>query len=212
MKNLFITDLDGTLTKKSLVLGHAGFLIEEGIMEDTGIYQAWKEDMKNEKLIVALAEEYRHQIKGKTVKELQVADFVADFLADDKNWYSTLEMLTTAKNFGDDVILITGSSDFIVCELAEQLGFDWYATKYHLDKTGKLNGEITGMFSETQKSEVIEKYIDLHLYNEVIGLGDTSSDYGIFKHCNFNYLVDPTQETLERLILKGCKIDKIIKK
>ena len=59
---------------------------------------------------------------------------------------------------------------------------------------------------------VIEKYIDLHLYNEVIGLGDTSSDYGIFKHCNFNYLVDPTQETLERLILKGCKIDKIIKK
>ena len=83
MKNLFITDLDGTLTKKSLVLGHAGFLIEEGIMTDTGIYQAWKEDLKNDKLIVALAEEYRHQIKGKTVKELQVADFVADFLADD---------------------------------------------------------------------------------------------------------------------------------
>lgn len=210
-KTLFLTDLDGTLTKKSLVLGHAGYLIENGIMTDTGIYKAWSDDMKNEKLIVALAEEYRHQITGKTIQELRVHEFVEEFLANDNNWYSTLEMLQVAKNFGDDVILITGSSDFLVRELAEQLDFDYFATKYHLDKTGKLNGEITGMFADFQKSEVIEKYIDLHLYDQVVGLGDTASDYGIFQHCEVNYLVEPTKETLEKLILKGCKIDKIIR-
>lgn len=211
MKNLFITDLDGTLTKKSLVLGHAGYLIENGIMRDTGIYKAWCDDMKNEKLIVALAEEYRHQITGKKVNDLLIHDFIEEFLSDENNWYSTLEMLETARNFGDDVILITGSSDFLVRELAEQLNFDYYATKYHINKDLTLNGEITGMFADFQKSEVIEKYIDLHLYNEVIGLGDTASDFGIFQHCNVNYLVDPTKETLEKLILKGCKIDRIIR-
>ena len=46
-RDLYLTDLDGTLTRKSLVLGHAGFLIKKGIIEDTGIYGAWSEDMNN---------------------------------------------------------------------------------------------------------------------------------------------------------------------
>ena len=210
MKNLYLTDLDGTLTRKSLVLGHAGFLIERGIIEDTGIYGAWCEDMKNEKLIVALAQDYQRQLNGKRIEDLMVHEFIEDFLGDENNWYNTLEMLVTARNFGDDVYLITGSGDFLVKELAEQLDFNWFATKYHTEN-GILTGEITGMFADFQKDEVIRNNFDLSEYSVVIGLGDTASDYGIFKHCDVNYLVDPTKETLEKLILKGCKIDKIIR-
>lgn len=211
MKSLYLTDLDGTLTRKSLVLGHAGFLIERGIIEDTGIYGAWCEDMKNEKLIVALAQDYQRQLKDKRIEDLMVHEFIEEFLGDEHNWYNTLEMLTTARNFGDDICLITGSSDFLVKELAEQLDFNWFATKYHTAENGTLTGEITGMFADFQKDEVIKNNFDLSEYSVVIGLGDTSSDYGIFKHCDVNYLVDPTKETLEKLILKGCKIDKIIR-
>ena len=210
MKNLYLTDLDGTLTRKSLVLGHAGFLIERGIIEDTGIYGAWCEDMKNEKLIVALAQDYQRQLNGKRVEDLMVHEFIEDFLGDENNWYNTLEMLVVARNFGDDVCLITGSGDFLVKELAEQLDFNWFATKYHTEN-GILTGEITGMFADFQKDEAIRNNFDLSEYSVVIGLGDTASDYGIFKHCDVNYLVDPTKETLEKLILKGCKIDKIIR-
>ena len=210
MKNLYLTDLDGTLTRKSLVLGHAGFLIERGIIEDTGIYGAWCEDMKNEKLIVALAQDYQRQLNGKRIEDLMVHEFIEDFLGDENNWYNTLEMLVTARNFGDDVCLITGSGDFLVKELAEQLDFNWFATKYHTEN-GILTGEITGMFADFQKDEAIRNNFDLSEYSVVIGLGDTASDYGIFKHCDVNYLVDPTKETLEKLILKGCKIDKIIR-
>ena len=210
MKNLYLTDLDGTLTRKSLVLGHAGFLIERGIIEDTGIYGAWCEDMKNEKLIVALAQDYQRQLNGKRIEDLMVHEFIEDFLGDENNWYNTLEMLVTARNFGDDVCLITGSGDFLVKELAEQLDFNWFATKYHTEN-GILTGEITGMFADFQKDEVIRNNFDLSEYSVVIGLGDTASDYGIFKHCDVNYLVDPNKETLEKLILKGCKIDKIIR-
>ena len=210
MKNLYLTDLDGTLTRKSLVLGHAGFLIERGIIEDTGIYGAWCEDMKNEKLIVALAQDYQRQLNGKRIEDLMVHEFIEDFLGDENNWYNTLEMLVVARNFGDDVCLITGSGDFLVKELAEQLDFNWFATKYHTEN-GILTGEITGMFADFQKDEVIRNNFNLSEYSVVIGLGDTASDYGIFKHCDVNYLVDPTKETLEKLILKGCKIDKIIR-
>ena len=210
MKSLYLTDLDGTLTRKSLVLGHAGFLIERGIIEDTGIYGAWCEDMKNEKLIVALAQDYQRQLNGKRIEDLMVHEFIEDFLGDENNWYNTLEMLVTARNFGDDVCLITGSGDFLVKELAEQLDFNWFATKYHTEN-GILTGEITGMFADFQKDEAIRNNFDLSEYSVVIGLGDTASDYGIFKHCDVNYLVDPNKETLEKLILKGCKIDKIIR-
>lgn len=210
MKSLYLTDLDGTLTRKSLVLGHAGFLIKKGIIEDTGIYGAWCEDMKNEKLIVALAQDYQRQLNGKRIEDLMVHEFIEDFLGDENNWYNTLEMLVTARNFGDDVCLITGSGDFLVKELAEQLDFNWFATKYHTENE-ILTGEITGMFADFQKDEAIRNNFDLSEYSVVIGLGDTASDYGIFKHCDVNYLVDPTKETLEKLILKGCKIDKIIR-
>lgn len=46
MKNLILTDVDGTLTRKSVVLSHAGFLIEKGIIKDDGSYKAWKKMLK----------------------------------------------------------------------------------------------------------------------------------------------------------------------
>ncbi len=45
---LILTDVDGTLTKKSVVLSHAGFLIKKGVIKDDGSYKAWSQDMKNE--------------------------------------------------------------------------------------------------------------------------------------------------------------------
>ena len=139
-----------------------------------------------------------------------VKKFIEEFLGNGNNWYNTLEMLIAARNFGDDVCLITGSSDFLVKELAERLNFKWFATKYHTEN-GILTGEITGMFADFQKDEVIRNNFDLSEYSTVIGFGDTASDYGIFKHCDISYLVDPTKETLEKLIVKGCKIDRIIR-
>ena len=209
-RDLYLTDLDGTLTRKSLVLGHAGFLIKKGIIEDTGIYGAWCEDMKNEKLIVALAQDYQRQLKDKRIEDLMVDEFIEEFLGNENNWYNTLEMLIAARNFGDDVCLITGSSDFLVKELAERLNFKWFATKYHTEN-GILTGEITGMFADFQKDEVIRNNFDLSEYSTVIGFGDTAIDYGIFEHCDISYLVDPTKDTLEKLIVKGCKIDRIIR-
>lgn len=211
-RDLIITDLDGTITNKSLVLEHYGHLINKGILVDNGSYKAWTKDMKNEKLIVDCAMSYQRAITGMNVQHLDIKNFITEFVANDDNWYlEVLETLEVARDFGNtDIVLITGSSDFLVEELAEQLGFDFFATIYKTNKN-VLTGDIVPMFGAEHKDKCITDNIDLHLYNEVIGFGDTSSDYGIFKHCHKNYLVAPTKETLEHLITKGTKIEKIIK-
>ena len=79
-RDLIISDLDGTLTKKSLVLEHYGYLIKNGIVEDDGTYKSWSMDMKNEKLITECAMSYQRAIIGKSINELEVMDFITEFV------------------------------------------------------------------------------------------------------------------------------------
>lgn len=199
-KELFITDLDGTLTKGSLVLEHCGFLIARDIIKDDGSYQAWTKDKKNESLIFAVAENYRYQITGKTIPSLLPTVFVHEFLSRSHNWYKTLERLQIELSRGNDVIMITGSSHFLAETLSNELGFtDCFATKYHVNENKELTGEIDGMFNEQAKDDCIQYNINIAEYSKVTGLGDTASDNGIFKHSDYIILVEPTIETLTNI-------------
>ena len=208
MKNLILTDVDGTLTRKSVVLSHAGFLIEKGTIKDDGSFQAWKKDVKNESLIVAVAENYRNEITGKTEKEMHAEEFVSQFLEDKKNWYETLDDLKEKILQGFEVILVTGSSDFLVKHLADFLGCSYYATEY-LKTNDRFTGKVKGMFSESQKDDCIQWNINTNEYSYIEAWGDTASDFGLFKHADYRLLVEPTKQTLETLI-KKITIDKII--
>ena len=84
-RNLLISDLDGTLTNKSLVLEHYGHLINKGIVTDDGSYKAWTQDRKNEKLIVQCAMSYQRAIAGKCVWDLDVDNFIQEFVDNEEN-------------------------------------------------------------------------------------------------------------------------------
>ena len=208
MKNLILTDVDGTLTRKSVVLSHAGFLIEKGIIKDDGSFKAWKKDVKNESLIVAVAENYRNEITGKTEEEMKAKEFVTQFLENEKNWYQTLNDLKEKISQGFEVVLVTGSSDFLIKHLANFLGCSYYATEY-LKADNCFTGKVKGMFSESQKDDCIQWNINTNEYNYIEAWGDTASDFGLFKHADYRLLVEPTKQTLETLI-KKITIDKII--
>lgn len=210
MKKLLLTDVDGTLTKKSVVLSHAGFLIEKGIIKDNGSYEAWQHDMKNEALIVAVAENYRYEIIGMSEEEMHASQFIHEFYNNKENWYSTLSLLEN--NYQDyEKALVTGSSDFLIKELAKKLNCTYHATIYK-KHNNCFTGEIEGMFSETQKDDYVQWFYDSADYSFIEAWGDTVSDNGLFKHANYKILVDPTQSTLEKLITKQVGINKIIKK
>lgn len=207
-KELILSDLDGTLTNKSLALCHAGFLIDRGLITDDGSYSAWKKDAKNEELIVAVAENYRKEIVGKTEEDMLSREFIISFIEDKSNWYETFKELDTrASNV--DLVLVTGSADFLVKFLSDYLGCKYFATKYIKDEYGKFTGEIRGMFTEKHKDKVVQTKIDISKYDYIQAWGDTNSDYGLFKHADYKVLVHPTTETLARLIQKTT-IDKVI--
>lgn len=208
MSNLLLTDVDGTLTKESLVLNHAGFLIEKGVIKDDGSFKAWKQDLKNESLITAVAENYRSGITGLTEDEMLAKEFVLDFFSKKEKWYSTIYDLMLYRSNGIDIYLITGSSDFLVKHLAEELQVDYFATEYLKDENGCFTGKVNGMFSETQKEDCIQWNININKYENIHAWGDTASDYGLFKYANYTRLVEPTKQTLETLITK-IKIDEI---
>ena len=202
MKKIIFTDVDGTLTKKSIVLSHAGFLIEKGIIKDDGSYKAWSQDMKNESLIISVAENYRSQITGLKESDMQAQAFVKKFFAEKDNWYNTLDKIKEKQKQGYAVSLITGSSDFLVKHLADILQCDYHATQYLKDENGCFNGEIKGMFSENQKDDCVKYNYNLNEYDKIEAWGDTASDYGLFKHASYKMLVDPTFETLKTLAQK----------
>ena len=202
MKKIIFTDVDGTLTKKSLVLSHAGFLIKKGIIKDDGSYNAWHQDMKNKGLIISVAENYRSQITGLKESDMQAETFVTKFFEQKDNWYNTLDKIKDKQKQGYEVSLITGSSDFLVKHLANILQCDYHATQYLKDENGCFTGEIKGMFSENQKGACVQYNYNLNEYDKVEAWGDTASDYGLFKHASYKMLVDPTFETLKTLAQK----------
>lgn len=202
MKKIILTDVDGTLTKKSVVLSHAGYLIEQGIIKDDGSFKAWSQDMKNENLIVAVAENYRSQITGLKESDMQAQAFIAKFFAKPENWYNTLGRIIEKKKDGYEVCLVTGSSDFLIKHLANILQCSYHATEYLKDENGCFTGKVKGMFSETQKDDCIQWNYNLNEYDEIEAWGDTASDYGLFKHATYKILVDPTFETLKTLAQK----------
>jgi len=209
-KQLFITDMDGTLTKGSIVLEHAGFLIEKGLIKDDGSYQAWNVDRKNEKLIVAVAENYRKEITGKTIDELHVDEFIQSALENESNWYSTLKNLQRERKQGHDVVIISGSSNFLVQGVAKALGFVGVGTWYYTDEQGRLTGEVNGMFGFEAKDKWIKENLDLENYVMVTGLGDTASDFAIFAHSDYSILVEPTKETVQQAMEQGYHINRFI--
>jgi phosphoserine phosphatase len=210
-KGIILSDLDGTILNTSLVLSHYGYLIKNNIVLDDGSFSAWQQDTKNDNLITNCAMSYQRAITGLHLKDLKIYSFISEFVKEKSNFNNEiLDFLITKKIEGYNITILTGSADYLAYELADIFNFECVATIYKRDFDDRLSGQVVGMFSQVQKSNFIEYHIDLHLYNDIIGIGDTVSDYGIFKHCNYNILVNPTKETLEGLITK-IKIDKIVK-
>lgn len=207
-----ITDLDGTLTKGSLVLEHCGHLEAKGIINTNGAFENWNKERKNEKLIIECSIAYQSELIGLSLKELDIENFVSEFLENEKNWYDTIVELEGRESF-----IISGSADFLVQELVKQLNqieqyeqVKGFGSIYEI-KENVLTGKIeVPMFSAEAKKQKL-KDLRMHLDYEIIAIGDTYSDKSLFDYGDYNILVEPTFETLEKLILDGVRIHKIIR-
>jgi len=210
---LILSDVDGTLVKGSLVLNHACALHDKGVIDLGDLPEKWKADMKNEVIIQELAETYRDKIIGLHLKDLETKEFIDEVVSDSNNFYSSIDEIRTMKRGGAEVILISGSPQYLVGELAKKFGFKGIGSDYQTDRTGHLNGKVVGMFFAEAKEKVVAESIDLNEHRvQIHAYGDTSSDKPLFDKAHHKVIVDPTSETLRKLnIRKNNKDYRILK-
>lgn len=210
MRKTILTDMDGTLIKGSMVLEHAGYLIDRGIIRCDGSYPLWVNNKKDETLIEATAINYIKEVAGKKVEELCVEDYVRKQMADERIWYSAYYEIMRKKAKGARVIIISGSPNYLVDEVAGRIGVEGKGSEYLTDSEGVLTGEVRGMYCAVSKYEYVRslEIVD----KKIASYGDSSSDKGLFKHGTINTLVDPTDETDKELRKARIKIDKVIYK
>lgn len=209
-KKVYLSDVDGTLLTKSLVLTNAVTLHREGVINLGDTPDRWEADIKNEELITELAVKYQASIAGRTVAFVKAKAHVNALLASDENFYETLHRLVEAKREGHEVVLITGSPDFLVAPFARKFGFKYFASTYHKDAKGRFTGEIDLMAGAAAKEKVIQE-LGVEAYKHVVGLGDTASDGPLLAVAHEAVMVDPTDATLESMKAKGIRIDEIIR-
>lgn len=208
-RTLVLSDVDGTILRGSLVLDHATALHEAGTIDLGNLPALWKQDPKNEALIVRLADSYKNAIVGHKASELRIREFIDGIVSDPSKVYSTLERLKGHQAAGHQVVLISGSPAYLVRPFASRFGFDAIGSRYHRTRSHHLTGRVTGMFGAPQKQAAVEK-LELSSYETVIGYGDTASDAPLLSVANYSVLVDPNRETLHKL--QELKISEILRK
>ena len=195
-KVLVLSDVDGTLVKGSIVIGHACFLHDKGVFDFGTLPWRWRRDKKNEAIIGELANEYRKAIVGKSVDELLVDEYIEHVLRQ-KKFYSSLKRILEIQNDGAEVVLVTGSPDFLVNKFAEEFGFKAISASYET-VDGVFTGKFDAMHGSDAKMKAI-KQLRLKRFNEIISFGDTPSDKPLLDVAGKRFLVDPTAETMEIL-------------
>lgn len=189
-----VSDVDGTLVKGSLILGHAVALHREGVFNLGTLPDQWDANQKDENLIQSLAEAYRAEIRGMTVDEIGAEHYVSNLVTDSSNFYSTLDRLQVMRDNGSRVVLISGSPSFLVDLFGKHYGFDSVGSEYALDSDMRFTGDCVGMFSGDAKREYL-KSLDLDAYADVFAFGDTMSDAPLFERASYSVLVEPNAET-----------------
>lgn len=195
MTKIILSDVDGTITRGSLVLEHASSMHHTGQIDLGELPALWAADKKNEALISQLAEAYRDGIVGMTLADLKLDDFLDAYIADTSNFYSTLARLQDEHEDGAMVMLISGSPNYLVKSFAKRFGFNGVGSFYHADTQGILTGAVDAMFHAQAKREFVagmglSSGVTVHAY------GDTASDVPLFEVAQHSVLVQPTDATL----------------
>lgn len=197
-KSIAVSDVDGTIVKGSLVLGHAVSLHKENIIDLGELPEQWLNNQKDETLVENLATAYKDAILGKTVCELKTDKYISEVVENDENFYSVLKRLQKIKEDGGRVVLISGSPSFLIERFGAHYGFDCVGSDYEVDERGVFTGQVRGMFNSSAKRDYLNG-LNLDDYTEVFAFGDTRSDFPLFEKAGYSVLVEPNDDTFRSI-------------
>ena len=97
------------------------------------------------------------------------------------------ETISTLKENGFDVAIISGSFDIIADTIKEKLNVDNVFTNSLVEKDGVLTGEVTGPLVSGSKLDVLSKYIEEVGYSldECVAVGDGANDISMIESAGY---------------------------
>lgn len=200
-------DLDGTLYREGLISEIFKRLVKYEIIKP----EKWYNDVKPEyakwdkrqgnydNYLLKMAGIYVEAIKG--LHRSQV-EFIAKQVIDQKGdrvYTYTRDRIRWHRERGHKVIIISGSPQELVREMAFKHGFDDYkGAEYLLDPEQFYTGEVVPMWDSVSKksslNSLVQKY-DINLC-ESYAYGDTSGDFSMMEMVGHPICVNPTKELI----------------
>lgn len=208
MQTAAIFDIDGTIFRDSLLVAHFKKMIKNEILPEAvkkhlePLEKAWENrEIDYDKYLNAQVDVYAKTIVGLDVADVEFAARKTIETESKKLYKFTREQIKWHKEQGHTIIFISGSPDFLVSKMAEELGADlWFGTSY-LIKHDKYTGKIIPMWDSVSKQTTIDRIkssFDIDLENSY-AYGDTNGDFLMLKSVGHPVAVNPNFELISRL-------------
>lgn len=113
------------------------------------------------------------------------------------------------KEEGTDVVLVTGSLDFIVQPIADYLGVDVVLAPQLREENGKFTGELTtAPLIGEEKAKAVHSYADQHEISleESYAYGDSQSDLPMLECVGNPVAVNPSKALHQKALESGWEI------
>jgi len=200
-------DIDGTLYREGLITEIFKKLIKYEIIEMDKWYSEVKPEFENwdkrqgdyDSYLLKMLEIYIQSVKG--LHRIQM-EFIAKNIINQKGdrvYTFTRDKIKWHKEQGHKVIIISGSPNELIVEMAAKYGFDDYiGTIYLLDDNDAYTGEVIPMWDSVSKKKAIERFVkkyELDL-DKSYAYGDSSGDMNMLEMVGFPTCVNPTKELI----------------
>lgn len=214
-KTAAIFDIDGTIFRDSLLLKH----LEKGVQYDLfpvaleeeikPYKRAWENrELDYDDYLNHAAVFYTKYLKGKNVDDVE---FVARKVLEKegKKLYTyTKDRIEWHKEQGHEIIFISGSPNFLVDKLAEQLGAKVVYSSVYVTKDSVFTGDVIPMWDSKSKETVMNGLAKFFDFATSYAYGDTSGDYEMLMSVAYPTAINPNQKLLNQLqkVETNCKI------
>ncbi len=202
-------DIDGTLYREGLITEMFKKLIRYEIIDPERWYKEVKPDYDRwdkrrgnyDDYLLRMATIYVEAIKGLHQTHI---DFIAKKIIEQKGdrvYTYTRDQIEFHRNQRHRLIIVSGSPQELVREMAKKHGFDDYIGSHYVIEKSLYTGDVLPMWDSHNKEkaiyDLVERYhIDL---DASFAYGDTMGDYSMLKMVGHPTIVNATREVYTKI-------------
>jgi len=215
-KKLAIFDIDGTLSRESLLISLVDELVKEGVFPKSAElkYKKHKKRWEERKgtfsdYINSVIEAFMDNIRGVAYSDvLSVSKTVVE-KNKSKIYIYTKDLISDLKKKGYYILAISNSPKVILDLFCDEYGFDKvYGRFYEIGPHDRFTGEVTDLHLIGNKANIVKRVIEkggISLKGSV-GVGDTESDIPFLELVEKPICFNPNSVLLRHAKREGWKV------